>query len=52
MKEADFPKYLSSFLSDYLPNQKNASKETIASYRDTFKLFLKFCENERSLKPE
>ena len=52
MKEADFPKYLSSFLSEYLPIQKNASKKTIASYRDTFKLFLKFCEKELSLKPE
>lgn len=52
MREADFPKYLSSFLSDYLPNQKNASKKTIASYRDTFKLFLRFCEKERGMKPE
>lgn len=52
MKEADFPKYLSSFLSEYLPCQKNASTKTIASYRDTFKLFLVFSENERGLKPE
>jgi len=52
MKGADFPKYLSAFLLEYLPCQKNASTKTIASYRDTFKLFLIFCENERSLKPE
>jgi integrase/recombinase XerD len=52
MKGADFPKYLSSFLSEYLPCQKNASTKTIASYRDTFKLFLRFFENERGLKPE
>lgn len=52
MKKFDFPKYLSSFLSEYLPNQRNASNKTIASYRDTFKLFLVFCENEFSLRPE
>jgi site-specific recombinase XerD len=52
MKGADFPKYLSSFLSEYLPCQKNASTKTIASYRDTFKLFLIFSENEHGLKPE
>ena len=52
MKGADFPKYLSSFLSEYLPCQKNASTKTIESYRDTFKLFLMFSENERGLKPE
>jgi len=52
MKEADFPKYISAFLAEYLPCQKNASTKTIASYRDTFKLFLIFCEKERGLKPE
>lgn len=52
MKETDFPKYLSYFLSKYLPGQKNASKQTIASYRDTFKLFLIFCEKEKKKKPE
>lgn len=52
MKETDFPKYLSYFLSKYLPGQKNASTHTIASYRDTFKLFLIFCEEERAIKPE
>lgn len=52
MKKADFPKYLSAFLSEYLPKQKNASPKTIASYRDTFKLFLIFCEKEHNLKPE
>jgi len=52
MKEVDFPKYLSYFLSKYLPGQKNASTHTIASYRDTFKLFLPFCEEEKSMRPE
>lgn len=52
MKEADFPKHLSYFLSKYLPGQKNASSHTIASYRDTFKLFLIFCEVEKGMRPE
>lgn len=52
MKEADFPKHLSYFLSKYLPGQKNASTYTIASYRDTLKLFLIFCEEEKAMKPE
>lgn len=52
MKENDFPRHLTGFLSQYLPGQKNVSTHTIASYRDTFKLFLNFCEKERGLFPE
>lgn len=52
MKEADFPKYLSYFLSKYLPGQKNASTHTIASYRDTFKLFLTYCETVKAMRSE
>ena len=52
MKEHDFPKYLSDFLSKYLPGQRNASTHTIASYRDVFKLLLIFCDSIKSIKPE
>jgi integrase/recombinase XerD len=52
MKDADFPKHLSYFLSKYLPGQKNASTNTIASYRDTFKLFLIYCEEVKAIRPE
>lgn len=52
MSKADFPFYLTQYLSQYLPLQKNVSENTIASYRDAFKLFLTFCEQERKLKPE
>lgn len=52
MKEYDFPKYLSYYLSKYLPGQKNASKNTITSYCDTFKLFLTFCQRNKKMKPE
>jgi len=48
----DFAWYLSLFLSKYLPGQKNLSVNTIASYRDTFKLFLIFCDDAKGLKPE
>ena len=52
IKENDFARYISSYLSKYLPGQLNSSPNTVASYRDTFKLFLCFCESEKGYKPE
>lgn len=52
MKPTDFSMHLTSFLSDYLPIQKKVSRNTIKSYRDTFKLLLLFCEKEESLPVE
>lgn len=52
MKPTDFAKYLTDFLSDYLPTQKNVSKNTIYSYRDTFKLLIKFCQEARNISVE
>ena len=46
MKPTDFSIYLTGFLSDYLPIQKNVSPNTIKSYRDTFKLLLMFCQED------
>ncbi len=46
--KADFPKALSDFLTIYLPNQRNFSKNTISSYCDTFKLFLIYLDSEKS----
>jgi site-specific recombinase XerD len=46
MKPTDFSRYLTAFLSDYLPIQKNVSQNTIKSYRDTFKLLLQFCQED------
>jgi site-specific recombinase XerD len=48
----DFASYLTEFLSVYLPGQKNASKNTICSYRDTFKLLLRYCENNEGISAE
>ncbi len=53
MKLTDFAKYLTNFLSVYLPTQKNVSRNTIYSYRDTFKLLLQYMEEKvKSLRPE
>ena len=42
MKPTDFAKALSRYLSDYLPGQRNVSPNTIKSYRETFRLFLRY----------
>jgi integrase/recombinase XerD len=52
MKTTDFARYLTDYLSVYLPGQRNLSSHTIASYRDTFKLLLIFCEHEKGISPE
>lgn len=50
MSETDFARYITGFLSRYLPGQRNLSKNTISSYRDAFKLFLLYCESEENMK--
>ena len=52
MKPTDFAKYLTEFLSDYLPTQKNVSKNTIRSYRDTFKLLIAYCQEIKGTPSE
>ncbi len=52
MKTTDFSKYISDFISRYLPNEKGASTNTIASYRDTFVLLLHFAQTEKHIKIE
>ncbi|MCC3356886.1 site-specific integrase [Bacillus sp. REN16] len=52
MKPTDFAKYLTEFLSVYLPSQRNVSKNTIQSYRDTFKLLIKYCQEIKSIPAE
>ena len=44
MKASDFSYYLTSFLTTYMSGQRNASINTIKTYRDAFKLFLIFCK--------
>lgn len=44
----DFAKYISRFLSEYLPHERNMSFNTILAYRDAFLLFIDYMnENEK-----
>ena len=52
MKPTDFAKYLTDFLSAYLPHQKNVSKNTIHSYRDTFKLLITYSQDIKKIPAE
>lgn len=51
-KPTDFAYTLSKFFTEYLAGLCNFSENTICSYRDTFKLFLKFCDNSKGIPPE
>ena len=42
---------LQSFFTDRLHRQRQASSHTIASYRDTFQLLLKFVQQQRGRQP-
>lgn len=44
MKPTDFARTLSRYLSAYLPGQRNVSPNTIKSYRETFRLFLRYAK--------
>jgi len=52
MKPTDFSKYISDFISRYLPDQRGASQNTINAYRDTFVLLLNFIRQEKRIKIE
>jgi integrase/recombinase XerD len=48
----DFAKYLSRFLSEHLPHERNVSRNTIVSYRDAFVQFIDFMKNEKNIPLE
>jgi integrase/recombinase XerD len=52
MKPTNFAKHLTEFLSVYLPSQRNVSRNTIYSYRDAFKLLIKYCQEKESVSAE
>lgn len=52
MKETDFARYLTQFLSVYLPGQVGSKRNTQLSYRDSFSLLLKYCRDQEKLSPE
>jgi site-specific recombinase XerC len=49
-RSPDFPTLLQSFFTQRLIGQRKASPHTIASYRDTFRLLLRFAQ-KRLHKP-
>ncbi|MEE3402711.1 MAG: tyrosine-type recombinase/integrase [Acutalibacteraceae bacterium] len=51
-KPTDFAYALSKFFSEYLTGLCNYSEHTIMSYRDTFKLFLKYSKAKENLTAE
>jgi integrase/recombinase XerD len=52
MKPTDFAIRLSAFFLDYLPAQRNVSPNTVRAYRDTFRLLVRFCRDDRGWVPE
>jgi len=52
MKQTDFARTLTRYLTDFLPGQRNLSPNTIKSYRDTLKQYLTFMQEKRRIKPE
>lgn len=51
-KQADFAYHLTNYLTTYLSGTKNFSIHTVHSYRDTFKLFLIYCDEMLRISPE
>jgi site-specific recombinase XerD len=49
---SDFAYYMTSYLSAYLPGQRNVSTNTVKSYRDAFRLMLIYFRNEENILPE
>lgn len=52
MIDGRFSYYLTKYFTDFLPNQKNASVNTVKSYRDTFVLLLRFYKDICHIPPE
>jgi site-specific recombinase XerD len=52
MNPTDFAYYLSNFLTTYLAGQRNLSRNTIQSYRDTFSLLLRYFSDSKNMAPE
>lgn len=46
----DFARLVTGFLADYLPMQRNYSRNTVLSYRDAFKLFATFLNEAKGIK--
>ena len=49
METTDFAKYLSAFLSKYLPGERNYSPNTILAYKDTFVQLITFLKERKNI---
>lgn len=52
IKPTDLARALSTYLTQYLPKQRNLRPHTIESYRDTFKLLLRYCQEVHGMAIE
>lgn len=52
MRPTDFSYHLTSYLTKYLPDELGASPNTIASYRDTYMLFLTYLRDIHKIPAE
>lgn len=52
MNSTDFGRYLSNYFLKYIPHRTGYSDNTIKSYRDTFTIFLRYCNDVLRIKPE
>lgn len=50
--KTDFAKYLSIFLSDYMPHERNVSKNTLVAYRDSFVGFIGYMNDQKKIPVE
>jgi len=48
----DFAKYLSRFLTEYLPHERNVSPNTLSAYRDSFVQFIDYMHTEKNMPVE
>ena len=51
MKPTSFSQHLGTYFDEYLPNVRNYSPNTIASYQDTFRLLLEYMAEQQHIKP-
>jgi site-specific recombinase XerD len=51
MSQSDLSTLLPRFFTEHLVKQRNVSLHTIAAYRDTFRLFLRFLRGDRRTQP-
>lgn len=49
VNSTDFAALVTGFLTEYLPLQRGYSRNTILSYRDTLKMFLRFAAEEKDI---